>query len=151
MGPGHFRARSLHHPNITITITRGGRRSGIWGVGVGVGRSGRSREGFVEGEPDGLDGYIWGAGPFQEGAEDASRDVASAADGDHEVWREGGEDVRGGGLAKLVDLERSGSFVSFFLVRFFLSVGLGGERRLCRGGRGMQRFVCSRVGDFTWL
>ena len=67
-------------------------------------------EGFVEGKADGLDGYVGAgaAGPFEEGAEDAGGDVAAAADGDHEVWLEGGEDVRSGGLAEFVDLGESG-------------------------------------------
>ena len=71
-------------------------RPGDFGAGLldGVG----SGEGFVEGETDGLDGDVGAAGAFEEGAEDAGGDVAAAADGDHEVWLEGGEDVRGGGL-----------------------------------------------------
>lgn len=41
---------------------------------------------------------VGAAGAFEERAEDSSRDVTAAADGDHEVGLEGGEDVRGGGL-----------------------------------------------------
>lgn len=46
-----------------------------------------------------MDGYVGAAaGALEEGAEDAGGDVAAAADGDHEVWLEGGEDGWGGGL-----------------------------------------------------
>lgn len=45
-----------------------------------------------------MDGDVGAAGAFEEGAEDSSRDVAAATDGDHKVGLEGGEDVRGGGL-----------------------------------------------------
>ena len=45
-----------------------------------------------------MDGDVGAAGAFEEGAEDSSGDVAAAADGDHQVGLEGGEDVGGGGL-----------------------------------------------------
>jgi hypothetical protein len=77
---------------------------------------------FVEGEADGLDGDVGGAGLFDEGAsfgvldvgragkekedgpKDTGRDVASATDGDHEVRSEVMEDAFGGGLAQFVYL-----------------------------------------------
>ena len=62
-------------------------------------------EGLVEGEADCLDGDVWVAGLFEEGAEDAGGDVAAAADGDHEVGFEVGEDAVGGILAEFVHLE----------------------------------------------
>lgn len=72
--------------------------------GRGGGGGGGGRERFVEGEADGLDGDVGAAGAFEEGAEDAGGDVAAAADGDHEVGLEGGEDLGGGGLTQFVDL-----------------------------------------------
>ena len=108
LGPGHFCAGGFNDLIIINGRGRGGR----------VGGSGR--EGFVEGETNGLDGYVGGAGPFEEGAEDAGGDVAAAADGDHEVWVEGGEGGGGGGLAEFVDLS---GLVSFFWFGFsFLGV-----------------------------
>lgn len=62
-------------------------------------------EGLVEGEADGLDGDVGAVVALEEGAEDAGGDVAAAADGDHEVGLAGGEDLAGGLLAELVDLE----------------------------------------------
>lgn len=41
--------------------------------------------------------------------EDTGRDVAAAADGDHEVGVEGIQDAVGRGLAQLVHLSRSGN------------------------------------------
>ena len=51
-----------------------------------------------------MDGDVGAAGAFEEGAEDSGGNVAAAADGDHEVWLEGGEDVGGRGLTQLVYL-----------------------------------------------
>ena len=62
-------------------------------------------EGLVEREADGLDGDVGAAGLLEEGAQDAGGHVAPAADGDHEVGLEVVEDVGGGLLAELVDLE----------------------------------------------
>lgn len=69
-------------------------------------------EGLVERQADGLDGDVGAAGLLEEGAQDAGGHVAPAADGDHEVGLEVVEDVRGGLLAELVDLERGGEYKS---------------------------------------
>jgi hypothetical protein len=61
-------------------------------------------ERLVQREADGLDGDVGRPGLFEEGAEDARGDVAAAADGDHEVGLEVGEDLGGGFLAEFVHL-----------------------------------------------
>lgn len=66
---------------------------------------GRRWELFVEREPDGLDGDVWGAALLEEGSEDARRDVATTADGDHELRVEVIENLRGGFLTELMDLK----------------------------------------------
>lgn len=65
-------------------------------------------EGLVERQADGLDGDVGAARLFEEGPQDARGHVAPAADGDHEVGLEVVEDVGGGLLAELVDLEGGG-------------------------------------------
>lgn len=74
----------------------GDARGGVAAVGIG--------QGLVEGEADGLDGDVGASWLLEEGAEDASGDVAAAADGDDEVRLEVVQDGRGGLLAQLVDL-----------------------------------------------
>jgi len=59
---------------------------------------------FIEREADGLDGDVGRARLLEEGAQDTGGDVAAAADGDHEVGGEIGEDARGGILTEFVDL-----------------------------------------------
>lgn len=61
-------------------------------------------EGLVEGEADGLDRNVGGPRLFEKGAEDAGRDIAATADGDHELGLEFGEQLAGGALAELMDL-----------------------------------------------
>lgn len=65
-------------------------------------------EGLVERQADGLDGDVGAARLLEEGPQDAGGHVAPAADGDHEVGLEVVEDVGGGLLAELVDLEGGG-------------------------------------------
>jgi hypothetical protein len=96
-----------------------------WDLDVGVGVA---VELFVQGETDGLDGDVGAAGLLEEGTagkkvllvflgssfvglftrscvpEDARRDVAAAANGDHEVGLEVIEDLVGRLLAELMDL-----------------------------------------------
>lgn len=68
----------------------------------------RAAEGLVERQADGLDGDVGAPGLLEEGPQDARGHVAPAADGDHEVGLEVVEDVGGGLLAELVDLEGGG-------------------------------------------
>lgn len=65
-------------------------------------------EGLVQRQADGLDGDVGAPGLLEEGAQDARGHVAPAADGDHEVGLEVVEDVGGGLLAEVVDLECEG-------------------------------------------
>lgn len=65
-------------------------------------------QGLVEREADGLDGDVGAPGLLEERAQDAGGHVAPAADGDHQVGLEVVEDVGGGLLAELVDLEGGG-------------------------------------------
>lgn len=65
-------------------------------------------QGLVERQADGLDGDVGAAGLLEERAQDAGGHVAAAADGDHEVGLEVVEDVGGGLLTELVDLEVGG-------------------------------------------
>lgn len=62
-------------------------------------------EGLVERQANSLDRDVGAAGLLEEGSQDAGGHVTTAADGDHEVGLEVVEDVRGGLLAELVDLE----------------------------------------------
>ena len=50
---------------------------------------------FVQGQADGLDGDVGGAGLLQKGAQDSRGHVASAADGDHQLWLACGKQLRG--------------------------------------------------------
>lgn len=61
-------------------------------------------ERLVQREADGLDGDVGGSGLLEERAQDTRRDVAAAADGDHELRLEILEDFGSGLLAQLVDL-----------------------------------------------
>lgn len=61
-------------------------------------------EALVEGEADGLDGDVGAAGLLEERAEDARGDVATTADGDHELGLDGLEKLGSSFLAKLVYL-----------------------------------------------
>lgn len=61
-------------------------------------------EGLVQREADGLDGDVGRSGLLEERAQDTSRDVATTADGDHELRLELLEDLGSGLLAELVDL-----------------------------------------------
>lgn len=63
-------------------------------------------ERLVEGQADGLDGDVGRPGLLEERAEDAGGDVAAAADGDHELGLELGEELASRLLAQLVDLEK---------------------------------------------
>lgn len=62
-------------------------------------------ERLVERQADGLDGDVGRTGLLEEGSEDSSRDVATTADGDHELWLKIREDLVGRLLAHLVHLE----------------------------------------------
>lgn len=73
-------------------------------------------ERLVERQADGLDGDVGAARLLEEGPQDARGHVAAAADGDHEVGLEVVEDVGGGLLAELVDLEWGGRQESEFMV-----------------------------------
>lgn len=59
---------------------------------------------LVEGEADGLDGDVGGAGLLEERAEDARRDVAATANGNHELGLELVEELLGRLLAQVVHL-----------------------------------------------
>lgn len=61
-------------------------------------------ERLVQREADGLDGDVGRSGLLEERAQDSRRDVAAAADGDHELRLEVLEDLGSGLLAQLVDL-----------------------------------------------
>lgn len=62
------------------------------------------RQRLVQRQADGLDGDVGAAGLLEETAQDARGNVSAAANGNHELRLEGGEDGRGGFLAELVDL-----------------------------------------------
>lgn len=62
---------------------------------------------LVQRQADGLDGDVGAARLLQERSENASGDVATAADGDHEVGLEGVQDLDGRLLAQLVDLQKA--------------------------------------------
>ncbi len=66
------------------------------------------REALVQREADGLDGDVGAALALEERAQDARGHVAAAADGDHQLRLEVGQQARGKLLAEAVDL----SFVS---------------------------------------
>ena len=59
---------------------------------------------LVQGQADGLDGDVGAAGLLEERAQDAGGHVAAAADGDHQLRLEVGQDLRRGLLAQLVHL-----------------------------------------------
>ena len=59
---------------------------------------------LVQGQADGLDGDVGAAGLLEERAQDARGHVAAAADGDHQLRLELGQDLRRGLLAQLVHL-----------------------------------------------
>lgn len=61
-------------------------------------------ERLVERETDGLDGDVGRAGALKERADDAGRNVATTANGDHELGVEGLEDLRSDLLAHVVHL-----------------------------------------------
>lgn len=86
-------------------------------------------EGLVERQADGLDGDVGAARLLEEGPQDARGHVAPAADGDHEVRLEVVEDVGGGLLAELVDLEGGGRQESETrILRGVLAPVINGER-----------------------
>lgn len=59
---------------------------------------------LVQRQADSLDGDVGIAGPLEEGSQDARGDVASAADGDHQVRVEFIQDLVARVLAEFVDL-----------------------------------------------
>lgn len=61
-------------------------------------------ERLVEGETDGLDGDVGRAGALEERAQDTGGNVATAANGDHELGVEGLEDLGSDLLAQVVHL-----------------------------------------------
>lgn len=61
-------------------------------------------EGLVEGETDGLDGDVGRAGALEERANDTGGDVATTADGDHQLGVECLENGRSDVLAHVVHL-----------------------------------------------
>lgn len=63
-------------------------------------------ERLVEGQTDGLDGDVGGAGLLEEGSQDAGGDVAAATDCDHELRLHLGEETGSRLLAQLVHLGR---------------------------------------------
>lgn len=69
---GHFQRRQVE------PLCAGDLGAGSFFRGVGA-------EGLVERETDGLDGDVGVAGFLEEGAQNACRHVATAANGDHEV------------------------------------------------------------------
>lgn len=80
-------------------------------LGAGDGRAGLlddgiGGEGLVEGQANGLDGDVGGAGGLQEGPQDTRGHVTTTANGDDEMRLEVLEDVGGGLLAELVNLEK---------------------------------------------
>lgn len=108
-------------------------------------------EGLVERQADGLDGDVGAARLLEEGPQDARGHVAPAADGDHEMGLEVVEDVGGGLLAELVDLEGGGRQESE--TRIFggrvcgcARAGAHGERRHWRWGVWVVRLGGMRLG-----
>ena len=89
-----------------------------------------------------MDGDVGAAGAFEEGAEDAGGDVAAAADGDHEVGLEGGEDLGGGGLTQFVDLG-GGALALYIFFEFGGNVNWWG-----RGVGGVDYLVVGHVDLF---
>lgn len=59
---------------------------------------------LVQGEADGLDGNVGGAGGLQEGSEDAGWNVTTTSDGNHEMRLEVIKDLLPSLLTKFVDL-----------------------------------------------
>lgn len=59
---------------------------------------------LVQGEPDGLDGDVGTAGLLEEGSQNSRGHVAAAADGDHELRLEVGQELGCRLLAELVHL-----------------------------------------------
>lgn len=70
------------------------------------GRRVGGREGFVEGQADGLDRDVGGAGLLEKGSQNSSRHVATTTDGDHELRLEFFQNAGRGLLAQFVDLSQ---------------------------------------------
>lgn len=79
----------------------GARDLGAGGLDIGI-RLGA--QGLVQREADGLDGDVGAAGLLEERAQDARGHVAAAADGNHQLRLEVGQDLGRGLLAQLVHL-----------------------------------------------
>lgn len=133
-------------------------------------------EGLVERQANSLDRDVGAAGLLEEGSQDAGGHITTAADGDHEVGLEVVEDVRGGLLAELVDLEGGGGYRSEMRIlgacgyvcarararararaQMLVSEGQEGQGRVVGGGmlgfycQGSTRYTHIIVGDVELL